>query len=96
MLNYVKKTKYIRRYTKSLEIHTGTPNLHWEDNTSCIYVVEYKIFTPRVKTLTLLSKFLQEKFENGNIVPKYEKTSFMPVDVCTKPCSVPIIIQSTK
>ena len=44
-----KKHKDIRRYKKSSEIHMGAPTVHWEYNTSCIYVVEGKRVTPRVK-----------------------------------------------
>ena len=32
-----------------LVLHTGAPTVHWEDNTICIYVVEAKKVTPRVK-----------------------------------------------
>ena len=34
---------------ESLAIHTGEPTVHWEENTRCIYAVEAKIVTPRVK-----------------------------------------------
>ena len=44
---------------EALVLHTGTPIVHWEDNTSCIYFVEAKRVTPRVyrKNLTLVSFF---------------------------------------
>ena len=33
----------------ALELHTGDSTVHWEYNTSCIYVVEDKIVAPRIK-----------------------------------------------
>ena len=92
----VKKTKVIRRYTEALALHTGAPTVHWEDNTSCISVVEYRRVTPRVKQIDITVCFLQEQFDNGLFLQKYEKSSVMPADMCTKPCSGPIIIWSTK
>ena len=81
---------------ESLVIHTGTPTVHCEDNTSCISGVEAKIFTPRVKHVEISVCFLLEKFYNGLSVPKYENSSVMPADMCTKPCPVPIISRSNK
>ena len=43
----------------ALKLHTGAPTVHWEDNTSCIYVVEAKIFTPIVKHIEIPVCFLQ-------------------------------------
>ena len=34
---------------EALALHTGAPIVHWGDNKICIYDVESKIFTPRVK-----------------------------------------------
>ena len=48
MYKAVKKTEVIRRYKEALALHTGAPKVHWEDNTSCISVVEAKIITPIV------------------------------------------------
>ena len=45
------KKKAIRRYMEALVLDTGAPTVHWEDNTSCILVVEDKIVTPRVKKI---------------------------------------------
>ena len=56
---------------KALALHTGAPTVHWEDNTSCISVVEDKIVTPRVTHIDIPVCFLQEKFENGFFLPKY-------------------------
>ena len=96
MYKAVKKTKVIRRYMEALALYTGAPTVHLENNTSCISVVEAKIVTPRVKHIDIPVCFLQEKFDNSIFLPKYEKSSVMPVDMCTKPCSGPIIIRSTK
>ena len=52
--------------------------------------------TPRVKHIDIPVCFLQEKFDNGLFLPKYEKSSVMPEDMCTKPCSVPITSLITK
>ena len=96
MYKAVKKTKVIRIYMEALVLHTGAPTVHWEDNTSCIFVVEAKIVTPRIKHIDIPVYFLQEKFDNGIFLPKYEKSSVIPEDMCTKPCSVTIIGRSTK
>ena len=79
-----------------LGLHTVAPTVHWEDNTSCISVVEAKRVTPRVKHIDIPVCFLQEQFDNGLFLPKYEKSSVMLADMCTKPCSGTIIIRSTK
>ena len=81
---------------EALALHTGAPIVHWEDNTSCISVVEAKRVPPRVKHIDNPVFFLQGNFENGLFLPKYEKSSVMPADMCTKPCSGPIISRSTK
>ena len=81
---------------EDLALHTGAPTENWEDNTSCISVVETKIFTPRVKHIDIPVFFLQEQFDNGLFLPKYEKSSVILVDMFTKPWSGPIISWSTK
>ena len=81
---------------EALALHTGAPTVHWEDDTGCISVVEAKIVTPGVKHIYIPICFLQEQFENGLFLPKYEKFSVIPADICTKPCSGPIISWSTK
>ena len=62
----------------------------------CIYVVEAKIVTPRVKHSYITVCFIQEIFDNYLFVSKYENSSFMPEYSCTKPYSGPIIIRSNK
>ena len=81
---------------EALAIHTGLPAVHWEDNTICISIVEDKIFTPLVKHVDIPVWFLQEQFYNGIFIPKYDGSSVMPVDMCNKPCSGPIISWVTK
>ena len=81
---------------EALALYTGATTEHWEDDTIFIYVIEAKIFTPRVKHIDIPVCFLQEKFDNGLFLPKYEKSSVMPADMCTKPFSGPIISRSTK
>ena len=44
---------------EDLEIYTGAPTVHWEDNTSFIYVVDAKLVTPRVKKIDIPVCFLQ-------------------------------------
>ena len=92
----VKKTKVIWRYMEDLSLHTGAHKVHQKDNTGWISVVEAKRVTPRVKLIDITVFFLQEQFDNGLFLPKYEKSSFMLSDMCTKPCSVPRISRSTK
>ena len=81
---------------EALALYTGAPTVHWEDNTSCISVVEAKIVTTRVKHDDIPVCFLREQFDNGLFLPKYEKSSVMPADMCTKPCSGPIISRIIK
>ena len=76
---------------EDLALHTGAPTEHWEDNTSCIYVVESKRVTPRVKHVDITVCFIQEKFENVIFIPEYDMYSVMPADICTKPYSGSII-----
>ena len=40
--------------------------------------------------------FIQENFDNGIFVPKYDKSSVMPEDMCTKPFTGPIISRGNK
>ena len=80
---------------KDLALHTGAPTVNWENNTSCISVVESKRITPIVKRVDIPVCFLQEQFDNGIFVPKYENYSVMPEDMCTKPDSGPFVSQVT-
>ena len=43
---------------EALALHTGETTVHWEDNTSCISVVEAKRVTPRVKHIDIPVCFL--------------------------------------
>ena len=81
---------------KALALHTGAPIVHWEDNTIFISSVVDKIVTPRVKHIDILVCFLQEQFDNALFLTKYEKSSVIQVDICTKPCSGQIISRGTK
>ena len=49
MYKAVNKTNIIRRYMKALALQNGATVAHWEYNTRCIYVVESKRVTSRVK-----------------------------------------------
>ena len=40
--------------------------------------------------------FSTRKFDNGIFLPKYENSSVMPADMCTKPCPGPIISRVNK
>ena len=60
-----------------------------------MFVIEAKRVTPRVKQIDIPVCFLQEKFDNGLFLPKYEKSSVIPEDMCTKTCSGPIISKGT-
>ena len=81
---------------EALSLHTGAPTVHWEYNTSCIYVIEVKRVTPRVNQIYTPAYFLHDCFDNGILVPKYEKLGVMPEDVCTEPCLGKIISWITK
>ena len=65
MYKSVKKTKVIRRYMEALALHTGATTVHWEDNTSCIFVVEAERVTPRDKHIDIPIFFLQKQFDNS-------------------------------
>ena len=41
------------------EIHNVSPTVHWEDNANCIYVIEAKIVTPRVKHIAIIVCLIQ-------------------------------------
>ena len=45
---------------ESLALHNDAQTLHWKGITSFIYIVEYKIVTPRVKHIDIPACFLQE------------------------------------
>ena len=47
---------------EALALQTGAPKEHWEDNTSCIYDIEVKIFTTRVNHFGIPVCFLKEQF----------------------------------
>ena len=96
MCKAVRKEKSIQIYMEDLPIHTCAQTVHWEYSTSCIYAVESKKFTTRDKHIGIPVYFLQENVENGISVPKYDNYSVMPSDMCTKPCSGPIISRSNK
>ena len=81
---------------KPLALQTGAPTVHWEYNTSYIYVLEAKIVTPRGKHIYIPFCFLQEKFENCLFLSEYDKSNVMSADMCTKPCSGTIISRNTK
>ena len=81
---------------EDLALYNDTPTVHWEDNTICISVVEARIVTPIVKHIYIPVCFLLEPFYNRLLVPKYKKSSIMPEDMCTKPCSDPIIGRDNK
>ena len=44
---------------EALELHTGAPTVYWEDNTSCISIVEYKRVATRVKQINITVYFFQ-------------------------------------
>ena len=71
MYKSVEKNKVIQRYMEALSLHTGAPTVNWEDNTSCISVVESKRVTPRVKHINITVCFPQEQVDNGLFLPKY-------------------------
>ena len=59
-INYTNNIKSIRRYMEYLALHNGALTAHWEENTSCISVVEAKMVTPRVKHIGITVYFLQK------------------------------------
>ena len=55
---------------EALSLHTGAPKVNWEDKTSCIYVVEDKIVTPRVKHIDVPVYFLLDQFDKWSLSSK--------------------------
>ena len=53
-----------------LALHTGTRTINFEYNTSFIYDVEAKNFTPRVKHIYISVYFLQEQFDKWSLYSK--------------------------
>ena len=78
MQKSVKKPKFIRGYLEVLALHTGAPTVHWEYNIIFISVVGFKRVTPIFKQIDIPVCFLQDKFDSGLFIPKYEKSSVMP------------------
>ena len=81
---------------EALALHTGAPIVHREDNTSYISVFEAMRVITMVKHIGVLVCFIQDQFDNFLFIPKYEESSVMPEDMCTKPFSGPIIGWGTK
>ena len=73
---------------EAIAVHTCEPTVNWKDITCCISVVESKRVTPIVKQI-----YIPVYFDNSIFFPKNEKSSVVPVDMCIKPCSGPIISQ---
>ena len=81
---------------KALSLRTGAPTVHWEDNTIFLSVVEAKIVTPVGKYIEINVCFLQETFDNGLFILKYDDSVVVPADMSTRLFSGPIIGWSTK
>ena len=71
---------------EALALHTGVHIVNWEDNPIFISVVEDKIVNSGFKHIDIPVCFLQDQFDNGLFIPKYEYSSVIPADICTKPC----------
>ena len=52
-----KEKKVIRRYTEGLSLNTDAHKVHWEDNTSFIYVFNLEELLLKLNTLIFLSVF---------------------------------------
>ena len=67
----------------------GTPNCYTKiklgRQKNCIFVVESKRVTTRVKHIDIPVCFLQENVDNGIPPPKYDNLGVMLDDMCTKP-----------
>ena len=70
MYNDVNTSKAVQCYMEALEINSGAPASHWEDNKICIYIFEAKRVTPRVKHIDITVFFIQEQRTNGLSIPK--------------------------
>ena len=81
---------------EALSLHTGAHRVHWEYNTMCISIVESKRVTTRIKHIIIHACYLQEQIDNGIFITKYEKSSVIPEDMCTKPCACLITSWSIK
>ena len=96
MYKDVKKNRTIRNCMETLSIHTGYPTVHLEDNKIYISIIKSKLVTPRKKHINIPVCFIQEKYDNGLFIPKYDKCIIISDDFCTKPFPGSIIYFSTK
>ena len=81
---------------EALALYICAIAVHWEDITRCIYVVEDEKVTPRVLKSILMSIFYKKLLTNVLCVPKYDTSTVIMEDICTKPCSGTIISFITK
>ena len=63
MYKCFRENKAIWIYMEALSLHTGTPKLHWEDNTRCIVLVKVIRATSRVKQIYITVYFIEEQFK---------------------------------
>ena len=94
--NMSRKQRVIWIYMESLAFKNGAPPVYWKENSNSISIVEAKIFPTRFKKIGTTVCFLQERFYNGLFLPKYEKSSVMTADMCTRPWSGQIISHGPK
>lgn len=69
---------------EALEIHTGSPTVHWENNTRFISIVTFKIVAPIFKHIDIPVCFIQEQYDNDIFITEYEKSVIMPSYMCNK------------
>ena len=69
----VNNTKYFQYHMESLFLHTVSPTVHWEDNTSFISLVKSNIVTPIIKHINIPVCFLQDQYYNVLYITNYDK-----------------------
>ena len=76
---------WIRRILKDFNQDTGDPTIMFEDNQSCIKLIQDEKSCQRTKHIDTKYHFVRELSKSGTIEVKYCPTSKMPADLLTKP-----------
>ena len=92
MYNDVNKAKAIGSYMEALELKLV--HQQYIRKTTKITFIFLKLIDLLLELNTL--SFIQEQFKNITFVPKYENSSVILADMCTKPRLGTILIRITK
>ena len=80
-----KEVLFISRLLNDLDQDLNKPAVIFEDNQSCIRLVQDEKSCKRTKHIDTKFHFVRELYRSGDITLKYCPTSDMPADLLTKP-----------